>query len=162
MRRIDNALLDGLSQKAGDLPRKRMNFNLHSGPDDPVQRLCNAIEPGTYIRPHRHAEPEASEVFLLLRGSAALLLFNDFGEVTEREVLSARGPVIAVEMPPKAWHAMASLESGTVFFEVKHGPYVPPAGGNVAAWAPAEGEQGAARFVEWYLNAKVGDMPPQI
>lgn len=160
MKQIDSALLDALTRKAKDSPRKRMNFNLHQDRTDPVQRLCNAIEPETYIRPHRHADPATSEVFLLLRGSAALLLFDDSGQVTEQAVLSARGPLMAAEIPPATWHTMVSLESGTVFFEVKNGPYVQPARGNVAAWAPPEGDPSAARFVEWYRHAKTGNMPP--
>lgn len=160
MKQIDNKLLDELTEKAKVSPRGRMNFNLHSELNDPVQRLCNAFEPGSYIRPHRHSEPETSEVFLMLRGSAALLFFDDSGRVAERAMLSARGPAIAAEIPPQTWHAMASLESGTVFFEVKQGPYVPPKGRNVAEWAPEEGEPSAARVVEWYKIAQIGDTLP--
>ncbi len=158
MKQIDIALLDELTGKARNSPRKRMNFNLHTELNDPLQRLCNAIEPGTYIRPHRHFEPPASEVFLMLRGSAVLLFFDDNGLVTEREILSAKGPVIAVEIPPETWHAMAALELGTVFFEVKKGPYVKPDGPNVAEWAPAEGEAGATNVVFRYQTARVGDL----
>ncbi len=161
MKQIDNKLLDELTEKAKVSPRGRMNFNLHSELDDPVQRLCNAFEPGSYIRPHRHADPETSEVFLMLRGSAVLLFFDDSGKVSERAVLSARGPAIAAEIPPNAWHAMASLENGTVFFEIKQGPYVPPKGRNVAEWAPEEGEPSAARVVEWYKIAQTGDVFPK-
>ncbi len=162
MKQIDDQLLDSLTRKAQGSSRRRANFNLHTDLNDPVQRLCNAIEPGTYIRPHRHAAPETSEVFLLVRGSAVLLFFDDSGLVLERSVLSARGPVFAAEIPPKTWHTMASLESGTVFFEVKQGPYVPVAGGNVAAWAPAEGEPAASSLTAWYQSARAGDRPPAL
>ena len=162
MKQIDSKILDDLSAQAAASQRKRANHNLHKGVEDPVQRLCIAIEPGTYIRPNRHADPETMEVFLLLRGSAVVLLFDDACRVTERVQLSARGPVYAVEIPPKAWHAMASLEKGTVFFEVKQGPYAAPKGVNVAAWAPEEGKPEAMKFEAWYRQAKAGDMPPDI
>ncbi len=162
MKRIDIALLDSLTLKAKDSPRKRANFNLHGALNDPVQRLCNAIEPETYIRPHRHAEPESMEVFLLLRGSAVLLLFEESGKVAERALLSARGPLMAVEIAPCTWHSIASLESGTVFFEVKKGPYVPVPELHFASWAPRERDPGAARFVAWYKNAGPGDNPPTL
>lgn len=157
MLQITYSLLDNLTQQAKDAPRKRMNHNLHPGPGDVVQRLCNAIEPGTYIRPHRHAAPETFEVFVMLRGAAVLLLFDDEGLVTARTELSARGPVFAVEIPPKTWHAMASLESGTVFFEVKQGPYAAPAAEHVASWSPAEGSLNTASVEAWYRSAQVGD-----
>ncbi len=158
MKRIDSALLDELTRKAGESPRRRMNFNLHVCLEDPVQRLCNAIEPGTYIRPHRHTNPPTFEVFVMLRGSAVVLFFNDSGLVIERAVLSAEGPLMALEIPPDTWHAMAALEGGTVFFEVKQGPYVKPDGPDVAAWAPEEEENKAADVVSWYQTARIGDI----
>ncbi len=162
MKQIDTMILDSLTKQAAGSARKRAHYNLHARLDDPVQRLCVAIEPETYIRPHRHADPATSEVFLLLRGTAALLFFDDSGAVTERAVLSATGPVFAAEIPAGTWHTIASLENGTIFFEVKQGPYTPPGDANVAAWAPPEASPAAAKFVEWYCHAKVGDMPPRI
>ncbi len=159
MKQIDHTLLDSLTQKAKDSPRKRAHHNLHPELSDPVQRLCVAIEPGTYIRPHRHASPDTFEVFLLLRGSAVFLAFDDAGTVIERSVLKAGGPVYAVEIPQKTWHAMASLESGTIFFEIKQGPYAQPVEHHVASWSPAEGEPGASQFEAWYKTAKIGDAP---
>jgi cupin fold WbuC family metalloprotein len=84
MKQIDGKLLDELTGKAKDSPRKRINFNLHDALSDPLQRLCNAIEPETYIRPHRHADPDTCEVFIMLRGSAVLLFFDDSARVIDR------------------------------------------------------------------------------
>ena len=162
MKKIDITLLDSLTKHAQGSPRKRSHFNLHPKLDDPIQRLCVAIEPETYIRPHRHASPETAEVFLMLRGSAIILFFDDAGRITERITVSAGGPVSAVEIPAAAWHTIASLESGTVFFEVKQGPYVQPTEKNVAAWAPAEGKASTGAFVDWYKNATVGEEPPEL
>lgn len=160
MKMIDGRLLDELTAKAIDLPRKRAHHNLHTVLEDPVQRLCVAIEPGTYIRPHRHADPLTWEVFLMLRGSAVFLSFDDSGRVAEQFVLAAGGPVHAVEIPPGTWHSIASLEPGSVFFEVKQGPYKAPLAGNSAAWAPEEGDPECIRFEAWYRTAKTGDPPP--
>jgi cupin fold WbuC family metalloprotein len=43
-----------------------MNYNFHESLDDPINRLINAMEPETYLRPHRHKNPDKNEVFLLL------------------------------------------------------------------------------------------------
>ncbi len=59
MKRIDIAALRTLSAEADALPRRRKNLNLHETLDDPIQRLCNAFEPGTYLRPHRHTAGDA-------------------------------------------------------------------------------------------------------
>ena len=99
---------------------------------------------------------------MILRGSLALNIFDDDGKVLERTVISARGPVTALEFQQNTWHAPVSLESGTVVFEIKQGPYRPIAENNLASWASSEGQPGAARLLDWYRQAKIGDMPPQI
>ena len=100
-------LLAALSDKAAASPRRRANHNLHPELDDPVQRFLNAVEPGTYVRPHRHIDPVPKwEVFVALAGRIAILVFDDAGRVTERVEVSAAGPVRAVEIPAGAWHAL--------------------------------------------------------
>ena len=46
---IDDDLLDRTSEKALRAPRLRMNHNFHTREDEPVNRLLNAMEPGTYL-----------------------------------------------------------------------------------------------------------------
>jgi cupin fold WbuC family metalloprotein len=162
MKQIDSALLDSLTGQAVKSPRHRAHFNLHPELTDPVQRLCIAIEPGSYVRPHRHADPETGEVLVALRGSLAILLFDEKGKVLERLAIAKNGLIPAAELPRNTWHTLVSLESGTVFFEVKQGPYKPIAETNFVSWAPAEGDSGAALFLSWFRNAGVGDLPPVV
>ena len=160
MKRIDQTLLTTLSTQAAASPRKRAHHNLHPQLDDPVQRRCIAMEPGTYVRPHRHMQPETWEILLILSGAVALLIFDDSGKVLERIELAAGGEVTAVEIPANTWHAVASLKAGTVVFEVKQGPYSPISEVNYAPWSPAEGAQ--AEVLEgWYHRAQVGDSVPR-
>ncbi len=140
--------------------RKRAHFNFHPTLDDPIQRLCVSIEPETYIQPHRHADPDTCEIFIMLRGQAIVLFFDDEGRVVDYAALNAGGPVLAIEIPPRVMHTIASLEKGSIFFEVKHGPYVRPKMGNVALWAPAEGDSDVAEFVNWFGVARIGDHAP--
>lgn len=159
-KQIDNALLDSLVAKAKESPRKRSHYNLHPELSDPVQRLCIAMEPETYVRPHRHADPETWEVLMILRGSLTLNIFDEKGRVVKRIGLKAGGPVTAAEFPGNTWHAPVSLTSGTVVFEIKRGPYKPIEEKNLASWAPDEGDPSAARFTKWYQSAKEGELPP--
>ena len=161
MKHIDKRLLDELTAKAAASPRRRAHHNLHPVLEDPVQRLCVAIEPGTYIRPHRHADPPTWEVFIILRGAAVFLVFDDGGKVLERAVLDVRGPLHAIEIPAAAWHTIIALEAGTIFLEVKQGPYAAPQDGNWATWAPVEGDPDANRFEAWYRGAQAGDVRPE-
>lgn len=160
MKQIDSTLLNALGAQARGSSRQRAHYNLHPDLSDPVQRLCIAMEPGTYVRPHRHADPETWEVLLILRGSLALLLFDDNGKVLERTILTAGGPVMAVEFPQNIWHVPVSLAPNTVVFEIKQGPYKPIAESNSAPWAPAEGTAEAQKFLDWYRYALAGDALP--
>jgi len=154
---VDVALLDALTEKARSLPRLRANYNLHPTESDPVQRFLNAIEPGSYVRPHRHVNPPKWELFTILRGRAVVLLFNDAGTVTERYELSAAGPLHALEIAAGRWHTIAAVESGTVLFEYKAGPYQPLADKDFAAWAPSEGAPSCIMLEMLYRTAGAGD-----
>lgn len=159
MKRLTADALAALRAEAVASSRRRKNFNLHASPDDPIQRLCNAFEPGTYVRPHRHGA-DVWELFLILGGHAAVLIFDNAGRVTERTELQAGGETQVIELPPGVWHSLVALAPNTVLFEVKPGPYRPTGENDFAAWAPKEGAPGAAAFVEWMAHAAVGARAP--
>lgn len=158
-RTISQCALASLSRKANRLPRGRANLNMHPQLDDPVQRLFNAMEPGTYVRPHRHARPHGWELMMVVKGRFAILLFDGYGQVTERFDLG-QNTIAAVEIPPFTWHAVVSLLPGTVMFEVKPGPYSPLSDKDFASWAPTEGDADCGLLVQWYASAQPGDMAP--
>lgn len=162
MQQIDHELMAALSERAKNTPRRRAHHNLHPSLTDPIQRLCVAIEPESYVRPHRHGEPATMELFLLLRGAARVLCFDEEGRVNEIVTLAAQGPRVAVEIPESTWHTVVALTSGTIFFEIKRGPYVPPTVENLAAWAPAEGEPGSAPWLAWARTTRVGEEAPKL
>lgn len=155
MKSIDQSLLDSLAREAAEAPRRRKNHNLHPQLSDPVQRLLNAVQPGSYVRPHRHAA-DRWEMFLALQGAFAVLTFDAAGHVTARYDLRAGGPVMAVEIPGGVIHAVVALAPDSVFFEAKPGPYAALSDKDFAAWAPAEGEASAAALEAWYRTAAVG------
>ncbi len=139
--------LDGLSRAAQAGPRRRLNLNLHGDYLDPCQRLFNAVEPDSYLRPHRHTDPAKPECFVAVRGRFHLLLFDDAGAIVERIELSPAGPAVAVDVPAGAWHAIVALEPGSIFFETKPGPYVPLSDKDFAPWAPPEGAPQAQEYL---------------
>lgn len=157
---VSTALLAELSQKAAASTRRRANHNLHPELADPVQRFLNAVEPGTYVRPHRHVDPQAKwELFVVMAGAIAVLLFDNEGRVTERVEIDAEGTNRAVEVPPGVWHSLVVLKPCTVLFEFKQGPYAALSDKDFAAWAPVEGGRGMARLVRAFEKAKPGDVP---
>jgi cupin fold WbuC family metalloprotein len=148
MIRINNDLLNQLTQKAQSSPRKRMNHNFHSGSKDTLQRMLNAMEPGTYIRPHKHEDPDKREAFFALRGTLCLIEFQDSGEVKDYIILNAGKRNYGAEIAEKTWHSIISLESGSVAYEVKDGPYDPMNDKNFAPWAPEENSPGAMDYLK--------------
>jgi cupin fold WbuC family metalloprotein len=149
MKIIDEQLLNETTHKAKLSPRLRMNHNFHEQLDDPVNRLINAMEPNTYLRPHRHLNPDKEESFLILRGKVAVFIFNDRGEVTEQLILDTKAGVYGAEIKAGLWHGLIVLETGTVLYEIKNGPYAPVSPDNFAPWSPApEDTEGVRQFLD--------------
>lgn len=158
MRIIDVAALSQLSADAAERPRRRLNINLHGGPEDAVQRMVVAFEPGTYVRPHRH--PQQFETFVLLQGWCTLLRFAEDGRIAERlELAEDRGRL--AEIPAGTWHSLISRAAGTLVVEVKPGPYRPTGEEDFAAWAPAEESPGAQACRQWMEAGVPGEKLPQ-
>lgn len=139
MKIIDRQLLDDLTAAARQSPRLRRNWNIHPEDSFPAHRLLNAMEPSSYIRPHRHLDPKKDETFIIVRGRLGVILFADDGSVAEKFLLDAAGDTLGVDLPSGSFHTAVSLTEGTVFFEAKAGPYLPLAEGEKAPWAPEEG-----------------------
>jgi cupin fold WbuC family metalloprotein len=153
LKQITRMTLDTLAAQARQSPRRRANLNLHDRLDDPVQRLAIAMEPDTYVRPHRH--PHTWELLYPLAGRFAVLHFDEAGTLTDRAVLGAESRVI--ETPAGGWHAVLSLDAGAVIFEVKHGPYTPIAEADYAPWSPAAETPLVTQLMAWYATAQVGE-----
>jgi len=148
MKRIDSTLLDQTSRLAKESPRRRMNFNFHLFPEDTLQRLLNAIEPYSYIQPHKHELPDKREVFFALKGRIVVLEFDNDGNICDHIILDPTVGNFGAEIDARTWHTIISLEPGSVAYEFKDGPYNPIDDKNFAPWAPKEG----SAEVEKYMN----------
>lgn len=120
---LKSELLDEISAKAKNSLRLRINYNLHETFDDSVQRMFNAIEPGSIIPIARH--PYSNETLILLRGKLRVIIYNDNKEIIEDVILDKSGGNIGYHIPKGLWHCVESLESGTILFETREGPYKP-------------------------------------
>jgi cupin fold WbuC family metalloprotein len=139
MKIINRQVLDQLTEVARHNPRLRKNWNLHPHDDFPAHRLLNAMEPESYIRPHRHLDPNKDETFMIVRGRLGVVLFDEGGQVTGSLLLDAGGENLGVDIPAGVFHTAVSMAAGTIFFEAKAGPFRPLAEEEKAHWAPEEG-----------------------
>lgn len=152
MKLITEVLLNKVSAYAEQSPRLRMNYNFHEGMDEPIQRMLNALEPGTYLPPHRHSNPAREEMYIVLRGKLLTFLFDDNGQVTNKIELSPEEGKYGIEIQADVWHSIVVLEKGTVIYEIKQGPYIPISTENIASWAPDVSDTEA---VEQYIKELV-------
>lgn len=141
LKRLDQALFDAVAAEARSSARLRRNHNLHAEPEL-VQRFLNVMQPGTYVRPHRHLRPspgEGFECFLVLQGAMGVLLLDPGGAVIQQLHLDAKGPLRGVEIPEGVFHTLVALAPDTVMFEIKQGPYQPASDKDFLGAFPAEG-----------------------
>ncbi len=154
IKRLSQKLFDTVSQEAAALPRLRKNHNFHQLPDG-VQRFINVLQPGTYVRPHRHvrsADSNGFELFLVLQGEIGFLVLDGQGEVVQTERLSAQGPTYGLELEEGQYHTLIALAPDTVMFEIKEGPYVPAKDKDFMANFPMEGTLEAERQVHTWTG----------
>ncbi|MFM8468317.1 MAG: WbuC family cupin fold metalloprotein [Oxalobacteraceae bacterium] len=149
--------LDELIAEAERSPRRRQFRNVHRSMAEPAQRLFNAIEPDSYIRPHRHLMDPRDETLIAVRGLFALTIFNDEGVIADivrlasEKYLDTADGSVGVELPSGTWHSLVALVPGSVLMEVKAGPFNPQAPKEFAPWSPEEG----SAAVQDYLAALV-------
>ena len=135
---LNKKLMDDLSAQAKVNPRLRQALDLRTTPDDQSQRILNAVEPGTILPIHRHRG--STETIIVLRGKVVQHYYNDAGEKTASFELApyphetsealkqSETPetcACAMSVPVGQWHALESLEEGSVIFECKDGAYQP-------------------------------------
>lgn len=120
---ITQTLLDELTSQAKVNPRLRQAYDLRTTPEDGSQRILNAVEPGTVLPIHRHLK--TTETIFCIRGRVVQRYYNDQGEETASFELAPNTAMMGMSVPVGQWHALESLESGSVIFECKDGAYAP-------------------------------------
>jgi cupin fold WbuC family metalloprotein len=141
-----------LAQKARDAvrnPRLREIHVLHQDDSDPLHRMINALQPGTYARPHRHLDPPKAEGFVILQGVAGIVLFDRTDAGIEEEYILLdleRGDLVA-DVRAGVWHTILALAPDTVLYEVKPGPYSVLTDKDFAPWTPEAGSDEAGDYL---------------
>lgn len=120
---IDKKILDELTEQAKTNPRLRQAIDLRNSPEDGSQRMLNALEPDTIMPIHRHHA--SSETVVILRGRIKWVFYDEKGKETESVILDANGEQRMLNVERDRWHSLVCLESGSVLYESKDGPYHP-------------------------------------
>ncbi len=149
---FSSKFLDELTADAVNSPRRRQHWNIHEDYSESVQRLFNAVEPDSYIRPHRHGIVPRVESMIAIRGLMMLFTFDDEGNVVDMVPFGVscerRDVAAVVEIPPGRWHTVIALEPGSVMLELKAGPFDPEHPKEMALWAPEDGSREVADYLQ--------------
>jgi cupin fold WbuC family metalloprotein len=146
MIKIDKNLILPLKSKAIGSERLRCTYNFHKILDDSLQRMLNVLNKNTYVRPHKHENPDKREAFIILEGKVVVFEFDENGNPTSHIILNRNSQDFGCEIAPKTWHTIICLEDNSVLYEVKDGPYDELTDKNFANWAPTEGSEGTAEY----------------
>ncbi|MBX2842663.1 MAG: WbuC family cupin fold metalloprotein [Flammeovirgaceae bacterium] len=152
MIKLDKILIEKVIGEAQASERKRKNYNFHTNSQDSIHRMLNAMEPGTYVAPHKHENPDKREAFIILKGKILVVEFSEDGVISNHFILDAQSENFGAEISPGTYHTLISLEKGSILYELKDGPWDPGTDKNFAPWAPLEGEKGTDLFIEKVLG----------
>lgn len=142
----DELIQQGIqSSRASD--RRRIILPIHRVQDAEVQRMINFLQPDTYLRPHKHPLAHATESLVLIQGAILFFTYSDSGEVESKHRVDSRPFPGVLDIEPNVWHSFKVLETDTILFECKKGPYDAETDKIFASWAPEEGSNEA---VNWH------------
>ena len=137
---LNEALLQPAVVGSRKSPRGRIILPFHKEHEESLHRMMNVMQPGTYIRPHRHSNPPKAESIVVLRGALWFITFTNEGQVDRFWKLEPGLGDFGVDIMPGVFHSFIVTDPDTVIFEVKPGPYVKASDKDFAAWAPIEGD----------------------
>jgi cupin fold WbuC family metalloprotein len=151
---IGNQDIEVLRQAVRRTPKRRVRINAHPGSEDGLHEMIIAIEPGSYIRPHKH--PGKSEAFHIIEGQVDIVVFDEQGSIDRIVSLAAKGGrhPFYYRMSTAHFHTLIIRSDLLVVHEITNGPFV-PTGTIYAAFAPEEGDATKAAAFQTDLVKRV-------
>ena len=134
-------------------PRKRIILPIHKSADASMHRMLNFIQPGSYIRPHNHSLSNKTESVIVLQGTIQFFTFDEKGKVLTSTLIGGDSKNFGVDIEPTVNHAFFAIQPDTIIFETKPGPYEKATDKLFAEWAPEDGTEEAAVFMQSLLEA---------
>jgi len=140
-------MVGNLLSASRESPRKRMLQRIHKDSGEAVHRMFNALQPGTYVTPHRHLDPAKTETILAISGALLFVEFDENGKLLRHTLLQPGTETFGLDVAPHVYHTFVALKPDTLIFEVKTGPYVRESDKNIPDWAPREGTEQADAYL---------------
>ena len=131
--------------KANASSRKRHPVLLHK-PGAYFNEVYNFIGWGSYMQPHLHPGSEKIEIIEVISGLAAVIYFDNQGQITQRTLLDP-AKYARIEVPAFTWHTYVMLSDEVITYETMNGIYDPATWKTFATWAPLESAVEAADYL---------------
>jgi cupin fold WbuC family metalloprotein len=143
-----------LRQAVRETPKRRVRINAHPASGDALHEMIIAIEPGSYIRPHKH--PEKSEAFHIIEGQVDIVVFSEHGDIERIVSLAAYGGrhPFYYRMSTAHFHTLIIRSDLLVVHEITNGPFL-PSGTIYAGFAPEESDEAGAAVFQSDLLTRV-------
>lgn len=142
---VNEELIDTLvaeSERAGSNAR----ICLHTTPESNFHEMIILEHAGYYFPPHRHTNKAQS--CNILRGEAAVFVFDDEGNVTRTCILGRDGNLI-FRIGEERYHLTLPLTPFIIYHEGKPGPFEREGDSIYAEWAPKrEDTEAVAAYLE--------------
>ena len=138
----------------GKTTKRRARINAHPDSDDQLHEMIIAIEPNSYVRPHKH--PGKSEAFHIIEGAVDIVVFDETGDISRIVSLAAPGgsTPFYYRMSEPHFHTLIIRSELLIVHEITNGPFRPD-GTVFAAFAPEEGDTVAAGNFQTSLLGRV-------
>ena len=122
---IGSSELDTLKAALKASAKRRARINTHPDGEDTLHEMIIAIEPGSYIRPHKH--PGKSEAFHIVEGEVDIVVFKDDGEIDQLVRLGAPGSgrSFYYRMSQPFFHTLIVRSDVLIVHEITNGPFRP-------------------------------------
>lgn len=107
--------------------KRRARINAHLNGEDALHEMIIAIDPSSYIRPHKH--PGKSEAFHVIEGEVDIVVFTDEGEIDRIVPLGppGSGRPFYYRMSSAFFHTLIIRSDMLVVHEITNGPFRPSA-----------------------------------
>ena len=114
---------------------------------DYLNKVFNFVLSDSYMHPHLHPSNEKIEKMYLVKGSFALIIFDNEGKITESIKLE-EGKKEFIAVPAFTWHTYIMLSDEAVIYETMEGFYEPNTWKKLASWAPEESSHDSLSYLK--------------
>ena len=124
---IGESELNALRAAVKASAKRRARINAHPDGEDALHEMIIAIDPASYIRPHKH--PGKSEAFHIIEGEVDIVVFTDDGEIDRIVPLGppGSGRSFYYRMSSAFFHTLIIRSDVLIVHEITNGPFRPSA-----------------------------------